>query len=964
MGGKREGNLAGSRYNALMIGRDPEIRPLAQPLTPREQEVLMLVGDQLSNRAIADELVLALSTVKWYVRQIFNKLGVDSREEAVGRARRLGLLSDPDLENVVPNNLPAQPTPFVGREAELAALDELVADSDIRIITILGPGGIGKTRLALASAERQLARRFATSDQQPDPAFPDGVFFVRLASVAEMDRLAPALADAIDFPLEGAGRDLRSSDRQLLGYLARKRMLLVLDNFEHLLAAGALVSEIVRRAPEVQLLITSRERLNLQGEQRFPIQGLKIPEAVHLGTASFATYASVQLFANTARRVDPDFVMADEEVSQLARICRLVGGMPLGLELAASWIGMLPIAEIAAELEESLHLLAADVRDSPHRHQSMQATLATSWRRLGKEQKEAFRRLSVFRGGFTRSAALDVAGANLFLLVALTNKSWLTYQREGDRYQIHELLRQYGKNELSANAEEETEVWGRHSAHFCAFLEAREEEWFGPRQERIVSEIRMEEDNIHAAWLWAVRNSNIELIDQGLDSLCRFYGWEGRWAEALTACGEAVESLQEAKYQGSTSKAASYLLRAKLLIWESVFTSKVERREALLEKSQDLLEQAASEGQRDHTTQVTMMMEKGLVALERDYEAAREIFQGVMPQVRELGNPNKEAEAQWYLGNALLFLGDYEGAGRLMRKSLKIYQQMGNTVQSAELYSELGRLAKHQGRLDKAEKYHAQSLQLFSELGNKRNELSMAGTLAYTQCWAGKFTKAFDSARFGVSLSRQLGFLHYAYPLGALAKAAMHLGFYEEASTCAMEGREFAQEAGDLQNVGWSLLWLGGIALVKEDGIRASELLQDSTETLRKIGHVLHLVPMAIHAYASYFEDDRAGARRTLAEILQTAIEVRSYFPVLNGLPVAALLAAGRGDVERAVELHALAWSNDYVANSRWFADLAGRELERLTAGLLPERVSEARSRGRSLDLWTTADELLREYAR
>jgi predicted ATPase len=382
---------------------------------------LNCIGDELSNRQIGEQLIIALSTVKWYVRQIYNKLGVDNRGEAVVRAQSLGLLPVGEQERTVRNNLPAAVTPFVGREHELAALAKLLADPQVRIITIFGPGGIGKTRLALEAAGRE---------RRQQALFSDGIFFVSLAPLNSAAEIVATLAAVLDFHFQDAAQGSRSETQQTLDYLGQKQMLLLMDNFEHLLDGRMLLAEIMERAPGIKLLVTSRERLQLRGEQLFPLQGLEMPQIVGSAEEADTAYAAAQLFLNISKRSLPDFELLPGDADPLLRVCRLVEGMPLGLELAASWAGLMPLSSIADEIEQSLQLLTTEFHDVPERHRSMQAALDVSWRRLTSEQKLGFQDLTVFRGGFTRQAALEIAGATLPNLVTLVNKSWLSYDRQ------------------------------------------------------------------------------------------------------------------------------------------------------------------------------------------------------------------------------------------------------------------------------------------------------------------------------------------------------------------------------------------------------------------------------------------------------------------------------------------------------------------------------------------------------
>jgi predicted ATPase len=297
------------------------------------------------------------------------------------------------------HNLPLQPTPFIGRKTELAVMDKWMDDQTSRLVTIVGPGGIGKTRLALACGDHQLTA---------GTRFPNGIFFVNLALLNEADQIIPTLAGVLDFQLQSR-QDGHSPQQQLLDYLRPKRLLLLLDNFDHLLSppvspsvegirrGAELVADILQAAPEVQILVTSRERLHLRTEQVYPIEGLEFPDWETPEDA--AGYTAVQLFLQSARRNQPDFALRDgADLTNLAHICCLVAGMPLALELAASWVDMLPLAEIAAELQKGLNFLETDMQDIPERHRSIRAAIDYSWHKLDEKERDIFAKLSVFRG--------------------------------------------------------------------------------------------------------------------------------------------------------------------------------------------------------------------------------------------------------------------------------------------------------------------------------------------------------------------------------------------------------------------------------------------------------------------------------------------------------------------------------------------------------------------------------------
>ena len=366
----------------------------ADDLTWREQEVLTLLSERLTNREIAERLHLAESTVKDYVGNILSKLYVKNRRQAVERAIALGLLEgDRITGDRPPINLPAEHTPFVGRRDELGEIKRHMGET--RLLTLTGPGGIGKTRLALKTAEE------ATGD------FEDGCFFVPLAPIRSVEHIIQTIAEGVKFPLATQ----EDPQHQLLRYLQKRQLLLIMDNFEHLLDGAGIVSEILQGAPAVKVLATSRERLNLLSETTFMVGGLETPFQVK--SQDPLNYDAVTLFAQSARKAHPGFDPSSDELDQIAKICQIVQGMPLAIELAAAWLHILNVREIVEELEKGLDNLVSEAREAPERPTSIQAVFDHSWSMLEQTEQEIFMLLSVFRGGFTREAAQRVAGASL-----------------------------------------------------------------------------------------------------------------------------------------------------------------------------------------------------------------------------------------------------------------------------------------------------------------------------------------------------------------------------------------------------------------------------------------------------------------------------------------------------------------------------------------------------------------------
>ena len=381
--------------------------------------------------------------------------------------------------------LPAALTPLVGRERELAELSALLLQPELRILTLVGVGGMGKTRLAQEIGRACLA------------TFANGVAYVSLAPLADPAAIAPAILAALD-EHPGSGDPLQV----LLTCLRPRRLLLILDNFEHLLGGAALVSAIAEGAPQVTILATSRERLNLRGEHQYLLGGLAV--------ADDDATAALRMFVEQARRVLPSFALERANRAAVLRICRLVDGIPLGIELAATWIETHSPAEIATEIAQNLDFLAAEWRDLPERQRSMRAVFDWSWQRLSAAERQVLARLAVFRGGFTRQAGQAVAEASLPVLTRLLHKALIQPRAPSaapGRYEQHELLRQYADEQLQRSPGEAAMTAARHAAFYLKLAERGNVTVSNDEHEAWLAEVAHDHDNIRAALAYCLEAS-------------------------------------------------------------------------------------------------------------------------------------------------------------------------------------------------------------------------------------------------------------------------------------------------------------------------------------------------------------------------------------------------------------------------------------------------------------------------
>ena len=452
--------------------------------------------------------------------------------------------------------LPAPLTPFVGRVRELVEIRAHLGETGVRLLTLVGLGGMGKTRLAIEAARGHAA------------ACPDGVYYVSLVSQSAPVTLAPAIAAALGMTLHGV--DVWT---EVLRLLRPRRALLVLDGFENLIglpqpragegddtgehgAVRALVA-LLEAAPGVQVIATSRVRLGISGEYVYVVDGLEYP--LKAGIEEAAAAPAVRLLVESARRRIPRFALTASKVAAALQICDLVRGMPLGIELAAAWFELLTPEEVAAEIARSIDFLADEHSDVPARQRSLRAVFDWSWRRLSERERQALRRLAVFQGPFTREAAQAITGVSLRDLTSLVYKSLLRWDwtQGAGGYDLHEVVRQFAAEQLNQAPGERETVEARHAAFYLELIGGFEKRVDSLDAPAAIRELQAEAVHIGAAWAWAVAHSDLELVERAAYSLWQFYFITGRWGEAERAFGQAVERLRDgARNLGRTGAVA------------------------------------------------------------------------------------------------------------------------------------------------------------------------------------------------------------------------------------------------------------------------------------------------------------------------------------------------------------------------------------------------------------------------
>lgn len=666
-------------------------------------------------------------------------------------------------------HIPPERTPFVGRAKELEDLRARIADPACRLLTLIGPGGIGKTRLAREAARASEAN------------FPYGAVFVSLQPIVADDLLIPAIAQAIGLSFYGSG----DPQTQLFHFLEEKSLLLLLDNFEHLLGTSMLLSQMLASAGGLKILITSREALNLQEEWLYPLKGMGIPHSAY--STALEDYEAVRLFLYHAHRVQPDFD-TERERDAIIRICKATEGLPLAIELAAAWLKALPAQQVAAEMHD-LNFWSTSIRNIDERHRSLRAVFDQSWTLLSPAERSSFAKLAIFRGGFDRDAAEQAAGATLPVLVGLVEKSLLRSSADG-RWDIHELLRMYGVEQLEASGLSQIAAEA-HSAHYVVLLHRLAPDLKGERQPQALDALRADFENVRAALEWAIRQGRVDHLGAALDALFSFYELESRLYEGDDLLARVAEAL----------------------VGNSPFYCRALAHQAKLK---------ITLGQYDHAR---ALLEESIALAE-----SLDLMEGM-------------AYGLSLLALATCYVGDHVKAGDICHRSLALYDTLADDWGRAQGLYIQGYIHQRSGDFKAAQQCYRQSVELFRTLGDMRFltvSLTNLGVMMYT---LGSYPEARTTLEESLSLAQQIG--HRL----EIARALDHLGMvvfwgmkdYAGAAAWYEQALALHREIGDPPGIAFALNNIGDVGYQSGDYLRAQQYYAEAYGLFQRNGDLWNM---------------------------------------------------------------------------------------------------------------------------
>jgi len=784
---------------------------------------------------------------------------------------------DRQLERRSPIRLhyfPVQFTPFIGRESESLQLQEMLLDPDCRLLTLIGPGGIGKTRLCIQAMEQLAAKTRSLPDGLDERvnAPIDGIYFFPLVGVASADLLPAALTSGLGIILHG-GEDPQA---QLLDYLRAKQIWLVLDNFEHLIGGSQLLLDILAAAPRVRLLITSRHLLNVRAEWQFPVDGLTYPPGDGAAVDALA-YSAVQLFVQVARHFRPGYGPSPADLVAVIRICQSVQGMPLALEIAASWMHTHEPERIAEEITRSVNFLTTSLRDMPERHRGIGAVFAHSWSLLTEPQQLALAQLSIFRGGFGLDAALAVAQATSQTIAVLLDQSLLKRNVEG-RYEMHELLRQFAIDKLDVLAQSYAVAAGarqRHSDYYLNLIADKETALYGPEPRSAVGAIERRLDNIRQAWQWALEQGRLETLARSLEGLGRFYDLAGFFVEGVSVMGRAAAQLRERLDGAADEDGRQATLVSHLLVWQAYFFDKQRQADEAILSARQALALAEQVDARETQAHAQSLLGE-LLPHRGEFEQAKAYQQQALDYYQKAGDERRQANCLSSLGIIHWRSGNYAQALDYFRQSLPLQQAIRDKAGLAKLMNSIGGVYFEQGDLDQALTYVQQSVEHYQAIGDRLGMAHGWGNLALVYRGLGKYDLALAYNQQDLDASREMGNRHHiATVFGNRGSVYEELGDLDQALSYAQQALQIQEELGNKWEIARHRAAIGAIWQKKGDNHQALAQYDAALPILRAHGAGYYVVaPLLGKAEMLYDLREFDAAREHNQEAFALAVEL------------------------------------------------------------------------------------------
>lgn len=858
--------------------RQIELDPLREEAYRRAMRALALAGQRGA----------ALAAYESCWRLLEEELGASPSVETETLAAQIRAGALPGAAEALPvtihgvaprlHNLPPPSTTFIGRETEQTRLRQWLLDPVRRLITIVGPGGAGKTRLALAAA------------QDISGAFADGVWFIPLVGVDNLDALVSAIGRELGISFQAAPDPWQ----QLVAFLAAREVLLILDNFEHLLALTARIDELLSRSPRLKLLVTSRTRLNFQAEHIMPLHGLPLSDP-DVGIAALERFGGAQLFLDRARSVDPGFTVDEANARAIADICRAVEGLPLAIELAASWVESYTCEEIVAAIHSNLDFLATTKQDVPARQRSVRAVFDYSWRLLTQDEQRVLAQLSVFRGEFGREAALAVTLASVEAIMGLVRQSLLRVVRPG-RFVMHELLRQFASEQAAQLALHDPALQIavarlRHAHYFLKLLADQTALLVGKEPQRSMALLNAEVENLHAAWQWAIKHGATVELAQALEGAARFHELAGLHREAVQLFNDALAIIAD-----EPARAALQIEIARACIILARYDDAMAAGRAALESAQQ---------RNDDEQTAAALLQLGIVANAMgDAVASEKHLLAALPLAQHAEAEALIAEILAAQAAARTYLGG--NGGDLLHQALAIYRSLGNRRREGLTLSDLAMIATRAPDWDACARYATAALEIARDLGERRFESMTLNILAAAHAERGDLAESDRALHRSAHLARAIGYqLGEVNALNSLGLNHLHRQERAVARDYFEQALAIARRTNYRRGVGALLSNLGVIAAQDEEYARAEQLQREALEIARAAeDHYFTVVRLDSLGDVLRWQGDYAGAFACFVEAAELAARIGNAGLEAHARTDVGLLAQFFGDARCERELN------------------------------------------------------------
>ncbi len=846
-------------------------------------------------------------------------------------------------EQVPKHNLPVPPTLLIGREQDVAAACTFLQHPNVRLLTLTGTAGVGKTRLALQVA----------TDLIDD--FTDGVCFVSLAPISDPDLVIPTIAHL--FGLTETGNqpllDL------LQAYLQNKHLLLLLDNFEQVITAAPHIADLLEGCPDLKVLVTSREVLHLRAEHQFLVPPLTLPNLQQLpDMEALSQYAAVALFIERAQAVKPNFRVTKANAPMIAEICTRLDGLPLAIELAAARVKLLSPQALLARLEHRLEVLTGGARDLPERQQTLRKTIKWSYDLLSAEEQRLFRRLAVFVGGCTLEAAEAVSSAigdgmtnMLDAITSFIDKSLIRQgEQEGGepRLVLLEMIREYTSECLEMSGEAEA-ARHAHAGYFLTLAEEAEPALRGPQQVMWLERLEREHDNLRAALRWSLEQGEVsQRVEKALrlgSALWRFWQVHGHVSEGRQWLGKALTE----NCAGMASVRAQALYAAGMLAMDQGdYHQTVQFSEASLTLFRELGDQRGM---------VASLNALGYAAHIRGENArARALLGESLTMGRAVGDRQGITQSLHFLATEAGVRGDYVAARTLYEESLAICREIGDLYTIADVLVSLANVLFNQGEHTMARSLAEEGLALCREVGDfmsltYRRGLRLLHNLAFYQS---DYTVAWSLMEESLAAARKQGDRgEIAYELQRFGAIALYQGDYVAARSLLEESITLGRELGYQRQLAFALGDLGRVFLYQGDFVTARTHLEENVAIARGLGDQRTLsYALGFLGQLALYQGDWTTARSLMEESLAIHRETGDQLGTARRLYDLGRVAFGEGDVIAAYALYEEGLSIFLALQSKWFI---AASFEALAAGVLVQGQPTWAAR-----LWGAA-EMLRE---